>query len=282
MRRSSRISLSPSSIFSPFRRCFSTVLSASRFFSACGNGAAALGPEPIPERPDQVLEHVEGNFDSRSRAIQPKRRYRFDFQVVAHRHYGTAAGTGQDEADQVAGGSPQEVDRQRGNLLGFAVDGTFELFECLHMIEKLHQDYLCAVFPRATFRAGFCFRFEIGDEVLFRPYNQRHERLSELDRPVGISQFEQNFAWKKKRPGQGSISNSAPCKNRAPYGKSEVPGSNPPCPRRCRYAQTPGGCPDSRELQTEPKANRPGRRRLPSSDPGNTTACFEFPNPGAG
>ena len=242
----------------------------------------ALGPEPIPERPDQVLEHVEGYFDSRSRAIQPKRRLRRYLQVVAHRHYGAAAVTGQDEADQVAGGSPQKVDRQRGDLLGFAVDGTFELFERLHMIEKLHQEYLLAVFSRAALRAGFCFRFEICDEVLFRPYNQRHHGLSELDRPVGISQFEQNFAAKKKRPGQGSISDSAPCKNRAPYGKSEVPGSRPPCSRRCRYARTPGGCPDSRELQKEPKANRPGRRRLAGSDPGNTTACFEFPNPGAG
>ena len=36
---------------------------------------------------------------------------------------------GQDEADQVSGRPQQKVERQRDDLLGLAVEGTFELFE---------------------------------------------------------------------------------------------------------------------------------------------------------
>ena len=169
------------------------------FFRLAGMERQALGPEPIPERPDQVLEHVEGYFDSRSRAIQPKRRLRRYLQVAAHQHYGTAAGTGQDEADQVAGGSPQKVDRQRRDLLGFCRRRNIRTFRTPPYDRKapsgLSYRHISwggpsrrVLLPLRNRRRSF----------FFRPYNQRHHGLSELDRPAGISQFEQNFAWKKK------------------------------------------------------------------------------------
>ncbi len=194
------------------------------FFRLAGMARQALGPEPIPERPDQILEHVEGRFDSGSRKIQVKRRHCFNFQVVAHQHDGPATCSSQDEADQAAGRPPQKVERQSEDLLGFAVDGTFELFEQVDVIEKFHQDYLLAVFSGTTYRAWFCFRFEVGDEILFRPYNQRNDGLVELDGPNRIGQIEKYFARKKKRRGPCSISFFASGKSRAPYGKSEAPG----------------------------------------------------------